>query len=121
MQAAPVDQQTQGTLLFALSLLGSLAHDPQLFQKLLSEEIMQESPYYDLVLQRGIERGIAQGGREIAIKNIISVLTMRFKDTDIQTATDALETIDDIERLIQLHNTALSTPNFKAFLQTLDQ
>ena len=120
-QTAPVDQQTQGTLLFALSLLGSLAHDPQLFQKLISEATMQESPYYDVVLQRGIERGIAQGARDIAIKNIISVLTVRFQDTDIQTATDALEAIDDIERLTQLHNTALSTPTFNAFLQALDR
>ena len=60
-QAAPVDVQMRGTLLFALSLLGSLAHEPQLFEKLISEEIMQESPFYDIVLQRGIERGLAQG------------------------------------------------------------
>lgn len=119
-QAAPVDKQTQGTLLFALSLLGSLAHEPQLFQKLISEEIMQESPFYDLVLQRGIVQGITQGARDIAIKNIIAVLTTRFPDTDTHTVTQTLEAIGDIERLTQLHNTALLTSSFNAFLKALD-
>ncbi len=115
--ALPIDRQTRGTLLFALSLLGSLAHDPQLFEKLISEEIMQESPYYELILQRGIE----QGARETAIKNISAVLTTRFPDSDIHTATQALEGFDDIERLTQLFNTALVTPSFKAFLQAFDR
>ena len=44
-EAAPVDTQTRGTLLFALSMLGSLAHDLTFLQKLISEEIMQESPF----------------------------------------------------------------------------
>lgn len=60
-EAAPVDSQTRSTLLYALSLLGSLAHDPELFQRLISEETMQESPFYEIVLQRGVEQGIAQG------------------------------------------------------------
>ena len=59
---------------------------------------MQESPYYELILQRGIE----QGARETAIKNISAVLTTRFPDSDIHTATQALEGFDDIERLTQL-------------------
>ena len=60
-EAAPVDSETRFTLLYALSLLGSLAHDPELFQRLISEETMQESPFYEIVLQRGIEQGMAQG------------------------------------------------------------
>ena len=47
---APVDTQTRGTLLFALSTLGSLAHDLTFIQKLISEEIMQESPYYEHII-----------------------------------------------------------------------
>ena len=53
------------------------------------------------------------------IKNIIAVLATRFPDTDIHTATQTLETVEDIERLTQLHNTALATPSFNAFLQAL--
>ncbi len=48
-ESAQVDSQTRGTLLFALSTLGSLTHDANLFQKLISEEMMQESPFYKLI------------------------------------------------------------------------
>ena len=60
-ESVAVDSETRSTLLYALSLLGSLAHEPELFERLISEEIMQESPFYELVLQRGIEQGIERG------------------------------------------------------------
>ena len=43
-RTVPVDSQTRETLLFALSTLGSLAHDLTFFQKHISEAMMQESP-----------------------------------------------------------------------------
>ena len=45
-QAADVDSQTRSTLLFDLSLFGSLVHPPELFQDPMLEAIMQESPFY---------------------------------------------------------------------------
>ena len=102
-------------------------------QKFILEEIMQESPYYDLILKRGIaqgieegiaqgiEEGIAQGIRETSIRNIIDVLTTRFPDADIHHAIPMLEAIGDIERLTELLTAAASTPNFNAFLQALDE
>ena len=60
-QQASVDKETRGTLLFALSLFGSLVHPPEFFQDPISEAIMQESPFYERVMQRGIQQGIEQG------------------------------------------------------------
>ncbi len=120
-QAAPVDTQTRGTLLFALSLLGSLAHDPELFRRFILEEIMQESPFYDIVLQDGIKQGIEQGERGASLRHIIAVLATRFPNADIPHATSALESVDDIERLTELLTVAVSVPNFNAFLQVLDR
>ncbi len=114
--AAPVDTQTRGTLLFALSTLGSLAHDLTFLQTLISEEIMQESPYYELVIKRGIE----QGARENSINNILSVLTERFPLSDVQPVEQALESILDLERLTELHRTAVRTASVETFLQGLD-
>ncbi len=120
---APVDAETRSTLLFALSLLGSLAHSPELFQQLISEEIMQESPFYEVVLQRGItrgiEQGIARGARETTIKNILTVLDTRFPESDTRSAATALEAILDRERLDQLLNTALVAATFNDFWQAL--
>lgn len=120
---APVDSETRSTLLFALSLLGSLAHGTELFQQLISEEIMQESPFYEVVLQRGItqgiEQGIARGARETTIKNILTVLDARFPESDTRPAATALEAILDREQLDQLLNTALVAATFNDFLKAL--
>ena len=118
--SARVDNQTRATLLFALSIFGSLVHSPELFQTLISEEIMQESPFYEVVMQRGIEQGIEQGARETSIRNILAVLTARFPQRDPQPAKQALEAIFDTEQLMQLLQTAALTPTFEAFLQAAD-
>ncbi len=120
IEAAPVDSQTRGTLFFALSLLGGLVYDPSFFEKLITEEIMQESPYYEIVLQRGVERGVQQGVRETNIKNIVSVLTERFPQSDVQPVVHALESIQDLDHLTELLRTAVKTSGVEAFLQALN-
>ena len=119
-EAAPVDSQTRGTLLFALSTLGSLVHDPMFFQKLISEDMMQESPFYEIIIQRGIEQGIEQGSREMSIKNILSVLTKRFPQQDMQQVAEALDAITSLDRLMRLHTIALDTSSVETFLEVLN-
>ena len=115
-EAAPVDTQTRGTLLFALSTLGSIAHDLTFLQKLISEEMMQESPFIEHLIQKYSE----QGSREMSIKYILSVLTKRFPQNDVQRVEQALESIVDIDRLTELHLMAIDTPSVEAFLQELN-
>ena len=97
---------------------------------------MQESPFYEIVLQRGIEqgiergieqgiergieRGIEQGARETGIKNILAVLKTRFPESDTRPVAVNLEAICDITRLDQLLNAALLASTFNDFLQALD-
>jgi predicted transposase YdaD len=102
--------------------------NPEVFQAFISEEIMQESPFYEVVMQRGFERGveqgieqgIEQGARETSIANILAVLTARFPQRDPHPVQHALEAILDLDRLTQLLQTAALTPTFEAFLQALD-
>ena len=77
---------------------------------------MQESPFYEHIIQRGIE----QGSREMSTKNILSVLTERFPQSDVQPVEQALESIQDIDHLAELLLTAVKTPSLEAFLQTLN-
>ena len=112
--AAPVDTQTRGTLLFALSTLGSLAHDLTFIQTLISEEMMQESPF------PFIEHLRKQGARENSINNILSVLTERFPLSNMQPVEQALESILDLEQLTELLRAAVRTASVEAFLQGLD-
>ena len=67
-QTAAVDNQMRATLLFALSVFGSLIHPPELFQDPALEAIMQESPFYERVIQRGIEQGELRAKRDAVLK-----------------------------------------------------
>ena len=81
---------------------------------------MQESPFIEHLIQKYSEQGIEQGSREMSTKNILSVLTERFPQSDVQPVEQALESIQDIDRLTELHRTAVKTPSLEAFLQTLN-
>ena len=81
---------------------------------------MRESPFYEVVIQRGIEQGIEQGVRETTIRNILAVLEARFPQRDPQPVQRALEALRDADQLTQLLQTAALTPTFEAFLQALD-
>ncbi len=82
--------------------------------------MMQESPFYELIIQRGIEQGIEQGSREMSVKHILSVLIERFPLEDVQPVAKALESIDDLDRLSELHRTAIQTSGVDTFLQELE-
>ena len=81
---------------------------------------MQESPFYEIIIQRGIEQGIEQGSREMSIKNILSVLTKRFPQQDMQQVAEALDAITSLDNLIQLFDTAVDTPSVETFLEVLN-
>ena len=125
IQMVDVDKEMRGTLLFGLSIFGSLVHPDEYFQDPLLEAIMQESPFYDIVIQRGDERGykrgIEQGARTTAIKNILAVLQIRFSDRNIRSVEQALETIGDLEHLSELHLTALQISTYEDFLEVIKQ
>ena len=115
-KSAPVDTETRGTLLYALSALGSLSHETAIFQKLISEEMMQESPFYEVIKQRGIE----QGSLQVCIKNILTVLSERFPLSDTKPVAKTLESIQDLDRLSELHRKAVHTSSVESFLQEVE-
>ena len=118
-QTADVDREMRATLLFALSLFGSLAHPPELFQDPTLEAIMQESPFYEHVMQRGIEQGIEQGARQTSIENIMLTLETRFPGADVSALKHRLETIADLNRLKQVSLNALRAASFEDFQASL--
>ena len=115
-QAVDVDSKMQATLLLALSLFGSLVHPPELFQDPLLEAIMQESPFYDLVIQRGIE----QGARQMSIESTLATLNQRFPNADVDALKPILEAIDDLNRLRELNLNASIAESFNTFRERLN-
>ena len=130
--AAKVDNKTRSTLLFALSLYGSLAHPKELFKNPLTEAIMQESPFYHDVLQqgeargeaRGINigeaRGITLGARQTSIESTLNVFTHRFPSADVNALKRQLEAIDDLDRLKQVNLEASIAKSLHDFQQSLN-
>lgn len=114
-RAAPVDADVRATLLFGLSIFGSLAHNVELFHKFISEEVLMESPFYEEVIKRWLEQGIERGAREATIENTLAVVTERFPFADIVALKSRLEGISDIDRLKQLGVTASLAASFEAF------
>ena len=84
---------------------------------------MQESSVYEHLLQTtGEERyqeGIQQGARQNAIKSLFEVLEFKFDGRAVQALKPAIESIQDLKRLEQLHNEALRAETFEAFARVL--
>ena len=123
VQGVSVDETMRATLLLGMSIFGSLVHPSALFTKLIMEETMQMSPFYQELrqrhLQEGIEQGIERGARETTIENILSVLAARFPQSDVNAVKTDLEGIESLERLKALNLTASLTSSFEGFLEAL--
>ncbi len=120
--ASPVDPPTKGTLLYGLSLFGSLVHDTSLFEQI-PEALMQESPFEqrrrEKFIGQGIEQGITQGAKEATLKNLLTVLNAKFHVEAVRSINPALQDIDDLQRLEQLHLTAVNAKTLDAFTEVL--
>ena len=106
-RAAPVDQETQADLLYGIYLFGSIVTDAMLFERLIPEELMQESKGYQLMLRKN------------TIENIIALLEQQFHTETVRALTPMLQNIEDLERLKYLLLAAARVPNIEAFTQKL--
>ncbi len=122
--AVSTDQQMQSDLLCALSLFGSIVHDAELFKRHIPEEIMQESKYYQLLreqfIAQGIAQGIEQGARNTTIRHILALLESKFSEDAVKNISKKVESIDDLQRLEELHSAASKVQNLDTFLDMLD-
>ena len=104
-----VDQWTHADLLYAISLFGSIVHDPDLYKRLIPEELMRESKFYQLIL------------RENTIKHISALLKMKFPSNAVDAVLPVMEEIKDLQRLEELHLAAAQVPNIEVFTQMLHE
>ena len=120
--AFPIDPPMKGTLLYGLSLFGSIVHDTSLFEQI-PEALMQESPFEqrrrEKFVAQGIEQGIEQGIKEATLKSLLTVLHAKFHGQAVRAIDPALQDIDDLQRLEQLLRTAVNAENLEAFTKIL--
>ena len=112
-RSAPIDQRTQADLLCAISLFGSIVHNPQFFQQRIAEGLMQESKYYQLLSEKF--------ARENAIEFTLALLERRFAVEAVHTLIPALQNVTDLQKLKQLLLEAADVQNIETFAQMLNE
>ena len=70
-------------------------------------------------IKQGIEQGIEQGKKQYAVEAILAVLDVRFQTDVAEKLKPFLRSIDDLQRLDQLHRVAACSSNIDEFTQAL--
>lgn len=112
-RSAPIDQRTQADLLCAISLFGSIVHNPQFFQQRIAEGLMQESKYYQLLSEKFTI--------ETTIENTLALLEDQFQAEAVNALTPALRSVNDLQKLKQLHLEAAKVKSIETFAQMLKE
>ena len=112
-RTSPVDQKTQADLLCAIALFGAIVHDAQFFKERIPEELMRESKYYQLLRE--------EVARENTIENTLALLTDQFQAEAVNALTPALQRVNDLQKLKELHLAAAKVPNIETFAQMLNE
>ena len=112
-QAAPVDQITQADLLHGISVFGGIVYNAELLNRLIPEELMQESKTYQLLMERA--------ARETTIENTLALLADQFQPETVSALTPALRNVNDLQKLKRLLLAAARVQNIEAFAQMLHE
>ena len=107
----PLDHTYKSNFFTDIAILSGLIHDSQTIINIISEETMYESS----IVQHFTERG----QRQQSIEYVLDVLEIRFHLSAAETLKPAIETIEDLQLLKQLHRSAMQAPNLDEFKQTL--
>ena len=107
-----------------MSLLSGLVYAPETVSAIFFKEglmdLIRESPVAQYLTQQGIEQGIEQGGRERALEALLDVLEIRFAVGAADPLAVRIGSIEDLQRLKQLHRAAIQVPRLEAFRRLLD-
>ena len=118
-KALSLPSDIRSNLLVSQWVMSGLIHPHQAIGSFLSEAVMQESSVYKHLVQTAGEEYYQQGARQSTIRSLLDVLEFRFDGRAVQALRPALENIQDLQRLQELHHEALSTESLEAFVHTL--
>ena len=129
---ARIDSENRQLLLGALGIFCGLVYDAQLIRHILPEGIMQENPFIQEILkearedamasgiERGLERGLERGQKKCAIDLILDMLNEQFPEDEVHELEPALEEIDELDRLKQLHRRVSKVQSYEEFKKALE-
>ena len=88
------------------------------FAQYLKEQFKEQ--FIEKGIEQGIEQGIERGVRERAVEDILDVLEIRFDPGVAGQFADRIAVIDDLQRLKQLHRSAVQVNGLDDFQRLLD-
>ena len=127
--AMPLDHSSKINFLGGLAVMSGLAYEPTTINRILSQEgfmdaIMRESSFAQYLKEhfkeQFIEQGIERGGREHTMDAILDVLEIRFDPAVADQVAGRIRAIEDLQRLKQLHRSAVQVANLGEFQRELD-
>ena len=126
--ALPLDRPSKADFLAGLAILSGLVYNPQTVMAIVSKEhlmdLIRESSFAqylaETIREEVIKQGIEQGGRERAIEYLLDVLAIRFALAASDPLAARIVTIEDVQRLKQLHRAAIQVPSLEAFRHLLE-
>ena len=110
--ADSIDVPNKPAYLGSLAVLGNLIYDPETISNIISEETMNQPSI--------IEYWNKQARQQSTRENILEALDIRLQVDASQIFKPALEAIDDLQRLKQLHRAAILAENLEDFRRVLE-
>ncbi len=123
-KALSLPTDIRSNLLVSQWVMSGLIHSHQAIAGFLQGGIVQESSVYQHLLEttgkEHYERGLQQGVRQNALESLFNVLDFKFDAITVRLLQPALEKINDINVLKQLHEVALKAESLESFVGDLD-
>ncbi len=88
-------------------------HADDLSRFVLDEELMRESKTYQYLCEKIL--------KEATIENTLALLADQFQAEAVNALTPALQRVNDLQKLKQLHLAAAKVPNIETFAQMLNE
>jgi hypothetical protein len=106
--------------LAGMAVLGNLVYEHHLILDIISEVTMHESTLVQYLTEEAHQQGIQQGVKTRALEDILEVLELRLQPDSAHAFKPELETIDDLDRLKQLHRAAVLAETPEDFRKALE-
>ena len=127
----PIARSYRADYLAGMVALSELVYESETISDIILKEgimdLIRESSLFQHLTQQsreegieqGIEQGIERGGRERAIEDILDVLEIRFDLRASHPISARIAAIDDLQRLKQLHRSAIQVVSLDEFRRRL--
>ena len=123
-KALSLSTDIRSNLLVSQWVMSGLIHPHQAIADFIKEGIVQESSVYQHILEttgkEHYERGVQQGVRQNALESLFNVLDFKFDAITVRLLQPALEKINDVNVLKQLHDVALQAESLESFIGYLE-